>query len=292
MKADAPSRTAEWVAAARNLGMLLPDELRIAEDPYGAAFTSSRVPKLLAITPGARRLVMMRGFGTWVTYMQVRTRVLDDHVRQFVARTKGRGQVVILGAGYDCRALRLPELAGVAVFEVDHPSTQRHKREVLDKLGASSPARYVTWDFEHRPMAQLPDALADAGLDRTRPTITIWEGVTMYLTEPAIDASIRAIRAWSGRGSALAMTYVAKARGSKTTLASRLVRMTVRRAGEPFRWAWEPDALGPYLRARGFTIEQDRSLNDVAYELLPPRFAGLVRKAGSRYAIASAGEAS
>jgi methyltransferase (TIGR00027 family) len=136
--------------------------------------------------------------------------VLDDAVRGF-ARAGGC-QVVILGAGYDCRALRLAELDGAAVFEVDHPATQRHKHDVLARIGARSPSRYISWDFEKRPMAELPAALAAVGHDPSRPTMILWEGVTMYLTEPAIDASVRAVARYSAPGSKLAMTYFNRAR--------------------------------------------------------------------------------
>ena len=106
---------------------------------------------------------------------------------------------------YDTRALRLDALANVTVFEVDHPATQGRKQHVLARLGGKSPAHYVTWDFEARPLAELPEALAAAGLDRTAHVLTIWEGVTMYLTEPAINASLHAIHAF-GPGQ-LPMTY-------------------------------------------------------------------------------------
>jgi methyltransferase (TIGR00027 family) len=289
VRADTPSFTALWVAAARQLGMLLHDDVRLAEDPYGAAFGSTipgRIPGLLAKTRATRRLVMMPGIGTWVSYMQVRTRVLDDLLRAFVA-AHPTGQVVLLGAGYDCRALRLPELANHPVFEIDHPSTQSHKRSVLARLGADSPARYLAWDFESRPMSELPRALALHGFRTSAPAFTIWEGVTMYLTEPAIDASLRAIRVWSDApGSQLALTYFTKQRLEHPSLASRMVRTVVRGAGEPFRWAWNPEELPGYLAARGFTVLLDRSMNDAAHELLPPKLAELVHNIGSRYALA------
>ena len=94
--------------------------------------------------------------------MQVRTRVIDDALRDFVAG--GGRQLVLLGAGYDCRALRLPELAELRVFEVDHPATQAHKRDVLAQLRVElAGAATSTWDFETRAMDDLPDVLAEAG---------------------------------------------------------------------------------------------------------------------------------
>src|SRR4029078_7880814 len=56
----------------------------------------------------------------------LRTAAIDDAVRDAIA--SGAKQLVIVGAGYDGRAWRMPELTGVKVFEVDHPATQREKR--------------------------------------------------------------------------------------------------------------------------------------------------------------------
>src|SRR5258706_539991 len=85
--------------------------------------TPERRPTALAAIPG---------FKHWIAYMQVRTKLLDDAVRNFVEL--GGTQLVLLGAGFDCRALRMPELDGVHVFEVDHPATQTHKIRTLEKI--------------------------------------------------------------------------------------------------------------------------------------------------------------
>jgi methyltransferase (TIGR00027 family) len=287
MRDDAPSRTAQWVAAARGMGRLLPDDVRLADDPYGLAFASSGLARLVDRTrdtrPGrAEALARIPGLSLWIAYMQVRTRLLDDAVRGFVAG--GGRQVVLLGAGYDCRALRLPELAAARVFEIDHPATQRHKRAVLEQLGAASPADYLAWDFETHPMDDLPAALADAGLDTAAPSLTIWEGVTMYLTDAAIDASLRAIAAWSAAGSQLAMTYMTRSRLSRG-LAIRAVRAVVERLGEPFRFGWEPEELPGYLAARGLALISDVSTADAGRALLPRDYAGQIMQS-DRVAIA------
>ncbi len=279
-----PSLTAAWVAAARTFGTLLPAELQLAHDPYGAAFANTHLPERLTGSRLGRALAVRPGLGTWVLYMQIRTRVLDDHVRAFIA-AHPRGQLVLLGAGYDCRALRLAELAGVPVFEIDHPATQQRKRRVLDKLGATSPADYVAWDFE-QPMSELVGALVAAGFDRSAPSLTIWEGVTMYLSEGAIDASLRAVHAWCAPGSQLAMTYFERTRIEQPSPMMRLVRTVVRAGGEPFVWGWQADELPPYLAARGFTVRENRSLDDAARDHWPPEVAAVVQARGSRYCLA------
>ena len=278
MRDDAPSRTAQWVAAARGMGRLLPEAVRIADDPYGLAFASPSIARLVDRTRDARpdraqAIARVPGLSLWIAYMQVRTRLIDDAVRAFVA--DGGRQVVVLGAGYDCRALRLPELAGAQVFEVDHPATQGHKRAVLERLAARSPAHYLAWDFETHPLDDLPGALADAGLEPAAATLTIWEGVTMYLTEAAIDASLRAIASWSAAGSLLAMTYMTRSRLTRG-LAIRAVRAVVERLGEPFRFGWEPDELPGYLAARGFALTSDVSTADAGHQLLPRELAAQI----------------
>jgi methyltransferase (TIGR00027 family) len=302
MREDTPSRTAAWVAAARHLGRLLPPDIRLADDPFGAGFTSPKLARLIeqaieesspSPLPAALRsirhpLTRVPGLRSWILYMQVRTRVIDDALRAFVER--GGRQLVILGAGYDCRALRMPELDDVVVFEIDHPATQGHKRSVLETAGAESPSIYVTWDFEERPVEDLPDALAESGHDAAQPTFTIWEGVTMYLSEPAIDASLRAIAEWSAPGSVLAMTYFARSRLARPSLATRAIRAVVATVGEPWRWGWAPEELPGYLGERGLQLAEDISLADAARELLPPELAALVASHDRRVALAAAPE--
>ncbi|HLL25480.1 MAG TPA: SAM-dependent methyltransferase, partial [Kofleriaceae bacterium] len=280
MRDDTPSRTAAWVAAARQLGRLLPEDVRIADDPYGAAFTSIPLARAIELAVGGglgalpARFATLPGIARWITYMQVRTRVIDDIARAFPGR-----QLVLLGAGYDCRALRL-ELPGARVFEVDHPATQGHKRRVLEKLGATSSATYVTWDFETNAMDDLPAALADAGHDASIPTLTIWEGVTMYLTEAAIDASLRAIAQWSAQTSQLAMTYFAKSRLASPSWTMRAIAGVVSRLGEPWRFGWDPAELPDFLEARGLALLDDIALSDAARTLLPTHLARTIDDPG------------
>src|SRR3569623_1919012 len=65
-------------------------------------------------------------------WLALRVAYLDQLFGLAVDRCYVR-QVVILGAGYDTRAARLPR-AGVTFFEVDHPATQASQRERLGTL--------------------------------------------------------------------------------------------------------------------------------------------------------------
>src|SRR5678815_5010868 len=237
VKNDRPSVTAAWVAACRGLYELLPEHEQLARDDYGARFlATARLPRRIVRLIFPRRALL---------YMQVRTRVIDDVLLDFV-RAGGR-QVVLLGAGFDCRALRFArELEGTTVYEVDHPATQSKKRRVLEgEHGART--EYVAWDFESRPLSELPSELASRGHDRTKPTCTIWEGVTMYLTARAIDETLRCVRDYSSAGSKLVFNYTDRARLDHPSFRDRMGARVVAAVGETFRFGFDPKTLDRYL---------------------------------------------
>lgn len=277
---DRASQTAAMVAAARALGAQLPPQAQLAADPDGFRFVHPTIAAALrergAFTAALRLPGPLR---RWIVYMQVRTRVIDDALREFVAA--GGRQVLLLGAGYDCRAHRLAEhLAGAAVFEVDHPATQRRKRKILDSsTQPRGAARYLPWDFERQPMADLPAALAAAGHKASEPTLVVWEGVTMYLTKDAIEATVAAVRVLGAAGSRLVFTYFDRAHVlGQAPWPSRLARAAVAQVGEPWRWGWAPAELPGWLAERRLELVSDTSMPQAAARLLPARWAREVRE--------------
>jgi methyltransferase (TIGR00027 family) len=281
VKAERASSTAAWVAGCRGLGSLL-GEAQIADDPYGLRFGGpffASIERASRVWPLGAALAAVPALMPWVAYMQVRTRAIDDELLAF-----GGDQVVILGAGYDCRAARFArELRGTSVFEVDHPATQARKREVIGETATE----YVPWDFEAQPLEQLPEALVARGLDPARPTLTIWEGVTMYLSEPAIDATVAAIHGLGGEGSRLVFTYIERAVIDRPPVRTRALRTVLAGVGEPFRFGWHPAALPDWLDARGLELESDRAEVELAADLLPPRYSTRVTREGRHVAVAS-----
>jgi methyltransferase (TIGR00027 family) len=272
------------VAAYRGLAAFLPEETRLADDPFGLRFagrlgraverTATRFPRI-----AARALA-----NEMILALQIRTRVLDDELLRFVAG--GGRQVLLLGAGFDSRAARLGrELDGAVVFEVDHPATQAKKRRVLAGAGGA-PVSYLSWDFERTPTAELPAHLAALGHDAARPTLTLWEGVTMYLGPAAIEATTAAVRALSAPRSRFVFTYFDRREIEHPTARHRVVRAVVARLGEPFRFGWDPAELPGWLTARGFALVSDRSDTALARDLFPPRVARRYRGGMRHIAIA------
>jgi len=124
-----PSRTAWRVAMLRAAHQLL-DEPIVLEDPMALQILGSEAERELREDPFLYNDPMARGLRAALV---VRSRFAEDELARAVAA--GVRQYVVLGAGLDTFAYRNPHaVAGLRVFEVDHPSTQQWKRQRASRL--------------------------------------------------------------------------------------------------------------------------------------------------------------
>ena len=266
-----------------------PAASRLFVDPYAEAFLRPSLRLLAAASgvAGLRRIVTgaydaIGGPGPRPSAI-VRTRVIDDAVTAAAARA---GQCVLLGAGHDTRAHRLPACADLPVFEVDHPATQAAKRAAVDRLGLDQTrVRYVPVDFERDDLRGRLDA---AGFDASVPTVVVWEGVTNYLTAEAVDATLAVIRDLLAAGGLLVMTYIdARVLADPPTFPEgpRWVR-AVARAGKPWTFGILPAQTATWFASRGFRLCDDTSTLDAGRDLLAPARRG--DRPSALYRIATA----
>jgi len=136
--------------------------------------------------------------------MAVRTRFYDQF---FVNATRsGIRQAVIVAAGLDVRAYRLPWPQGTVVYEVDLPNVIDFKTSTLSKQGATPTAERRTVAVDLRD--DWPAALEAAGFDPQAPSAWSAEGLVVYLPPEAQDALFDNITALSAPGSQLASEFV------------------------------------------------------------------------------------
>jgi methyltransferase (TIGR00027 family) len=128
-----------------------------------------------------------------------RTRYIDAFFSAAV--TAGIRQVVILAAGLDARAYRLPWAPGTTVFEIDQPQVIEFKTATIAALGAEPTAdvRAVPIDLRH----DWPSALQQAGFDTRRPAAWAAEGLLGFLPADAQDRLLDHVTALSADGSRL-----------------------------------------------------------------------------------------
>jgi len=159
-------------------------------------------------SPGRRLFITVterRIHGGWANFL-CRKRYIDDQLVSAVAR--GIDAVVILGAGYDTRAYRLPELAGIPVCEVDLPGNIARKAAAVRRCFGRVPpsVRLLAVDFE---TDDLGESLRREGFGSDKRIFYVWEGVTLYLTESAVRKTMHDL-ADAAPGSGLVFTFIRK----------------------------------------------------------------------------------
>lgn len=261
MRADRASRTAQALAGLRAGESLLPEGVRLFEDPLAHGFLGAPYKLLFALSRWAGMWSLLlrlydRRLPGALANAACRVRYVDDCAKD--ALRAGAEQVVILGAGFDSRAYRIPGMERVRVFEVDHPATQADKRTRLVRLLGEIPSHvvFVAIDFRHQDLAKCL-AAADYRVDAS--TCFLWEGVINYLTAEAVDATFRFIASHSPPGSRVAFTYthVGILDGTADFEGARELALYVRRLDEPFTFGFAPEELPGYLAARGLDLLED-----------------------------------
>ena len=136
--------------------------------------------------------------------MAVRTRWFDTLFTD--APAAGVRQAVILAAGLDARAYRLPWPDGTTVYELDQPEVIEFKSKTLADLGAQPAAERHTIAIDLRN--DWPKALLENGFDRTQPTAWIAEGLLIYLPPESQDLLFDRINELSAPGSRVATEHI------------------------------------------------------------------------------------
>ena len=260
MDQGTPSRTAYVTAVARAHHQYA-NEPRILDDPFAARIVGLTEPELAQLnvdwdgqTGNSRDINQSRRL-----FLASRARFAEDSFHDCGAR-----QVVILGAGLDTFAYRHPT---ARVFEVDHPATQSWKRDLLSSAEIEEPSSltFVPVDFERQSLA---DELHTAGFDRSDAAIFVWLGVTMYLSQSAIDDTLSYISSCDHAD--LVLDYLQP--GQDTDQRSQRVAAV----GEPWLSYFTPETIAAALAAHGFAIVDDLAVNDL-----------IRRYAGADYAMSA-----
>lgn len=190
-------KTALGVAAVRAAESRRAD--RLFDDPYAEAF--------LAAAPGAFDIEQRAGAGemaSWgaafSSHAVTRTRFFDDYL--LAATAGGIGQVVLLAAGLDTRAFRLPWPDDVRLFELDLPDVLAFKERVLVERSAVAGCERTAIAVDLRTNWAVP--LRRAGLATAEATAWLAEGLLIYLSESEAVTLLDRVGALSAAGSRVA----------------------------------------------------------------------------------------
>lgn len=261
MKPHRPSATAAVIAAAVVLASREPDLRGLV--PPGAADWSER---FLRHDPLGRRLAWSVGSALgrrfWrgierfaapgiIRHYLGRKRWIEERWRE--ARADGFGRLLMLGAGYDSLSPRLAaEPDPPAIVEIDHPATQRVRREVFAPRSAAPSILIVSADLAR----ELPlDTLGSAGSLHGESVFVVAEGLFIYLEPVRVREIMMGLFRVPARRVRVCLTFMEHPLGQRPAFRpqSRLVDWWLGRRGEPFRWGLPMGGIDPWLRELGWT---------------------------------------
>jgi methyltransferase (TIGR00027 family) len=238
MKDGRPSLTARSVALARS-------QLPRPQTPEGDPEAERRLYVSLQMPLIRPRRLIHR-------WMAARTGFFDAETLQAV--TSGITQVVIVGAGYDGRALRFRR-PGVRFFEVDHPSTQVDKRQRVEALDVA--LDHLTFVPVDLMSERIEGALSSAGHRREQATLFLCEGLLLYLSKSIVESLLAGLRVLAAPGSRLVLTCQETARAGSARLRRLAGRLFLAAIGEPRRSVFELGEMACLLDRSGWAIARE-----------------------------------
>ena len=179
-------------------------------------------------------------------------------------------QIVFIGAGYDTRPYRFREIVKeTKLFELDAPSTQQRKIEVLKNSNIQIPGSlsFVPINFKTE---RLEDVLINAGYNKEKQSLFIWEGVMYYLTEEAADKILSSVNNIAPLNSTICFDYLTE-------------KLDSINPAEPFLFWIGSDKIESFLSQRGFKITRHLNSKEMEKKYLTLKDGSLGIKSLNRF---------
>jgi methyltransferase (TIGR00027 family) len=195
--------TARWIAAARAHESARRD--RLFDDPFAEVLAGSG--ELGATTGGALRagvsvvdeLIVQASRAFGAPMLAIRTRFFDELLLHAVRAGRVR-QVVLLAAGLDARAFRLPWPLGTRLYELDQPAVLAAKAATLARIEAEPVCQRHTLGVDLAETGWA-ERLCAAGYDPEAPSAWLAEGLLMYLDVRAVGQLLQTVAQLAAPGS-------------------------------------------------------------------------------------------
>jgi methyltransferase (TIGR00027 family) len=245
---DKPSSTAMQVAACRAAHLRFDPKPHLLEDHLAEALLGRDAEGLIGLYANGGHWILQENR----LFIPFRARYAEDRVA--VAHRAGVRQVVLLGAGLDTFGLRRPaNLPELSVIEVDHPATQRWKRQRLAEIEVPLPEHlsFVECDFE---TTSVTAALRGTAFRAGEPAVVSWMGVVYYLAKETVRRALAELVQLLAPGSAVVLDYQFPLEGLPERYREIHGQMAVvlNKFGEPQVNRYLPDEMRAELLGAGF----------------------------------------
>jgi len=223
----------------------------LVNDPFAHLFASSQGEEMLESA--------LKRWPFFSEYLLVRIKFFDDRLRNF-CKKNGIEQVVILGAGNDMRALRLPFLKRKKIFEVDYPDRIVCKKEIMNKCLERFPENtvYVGSDIKKDTLDKV---LSGAGFRLNEKAVFIMEGLLYYLGSAGVDHLFEGLSHLPSKGNIFLLDHISQDMSQKP-------QDPEKRTTYPY-----PENPLDYLAQKGFKIIESALLGNLTEHYFGKRYS-------------------
>lgn len=244
--------------------------------------------KILIKFPLARqKFKNLYPFGMY-EYVIARTKYIDAEFQK--ALREGVKQVLIFGAGFDTRAIRLAGAPCEAkIFELDSPVTQQAKIERYREKGisVSGSVIFVPIDFDRQ---SIGERLTESGFQKGKKCLFIMEGLTMYLQPESVTGTFQTLKELSGPGSRVIFDFVRSSvvRNKATYDGAKKMTESLSKFDEGFHFGMEPAEVGSFLSGFGFAPLEIMDAGALEQRYFRDEKGGLLAKISETHCLVTA----
>lgn len=254
----ATSRTAQMTCLSRACSFLERNPHYRSEDHIAPLLLPGGLRPLLHFSLIRKLFTKMAAPKGVYEYVIARTKYIDAAFKDALAESFE--QILISGAGFDTRALRLGDATGnTTVFELDVPVTQKAKISQYEKRHLTVPpnVRFIAIDFDQESLSAKLD---EAGFFKRRRSLFILEGLIMYLQSESVDGTFQTIRDYAGNKSRVVFDYVHASvlRGGGSEQDEKEIVRTVSKAGEQWHFGIEKGQIELFLSQYGLRLKDHK----------------------------------
>jgi methyltransferase (TIGR00027 family) len=218
-------------------------------------------------------------------YVIARTKYIDSIFLQ--AKEDGFEQVVIFGAGFDSRALRLLDPNNnIRVFEIDTFHTLNAKTKQFKKRNIVKPYTniYIPIDFDKE---EIKPKLYDNQLNTNKKTLSILEGLTMYLSPSAVADTFKLIYDYSASGSLVVFDYIYASvlRREKKYYGESAIYTRVKKDKEQWTFGIEEGEIDKYLSDLKFHLIENIDSNNIEKKYFQDNSGKIITKVNGTHCI-------
>jgi methyltransferase (TIGR00027 family) len=274
MKANSASRTAQYMALFRAVETVRSQSKRLFEDPYAINFLDkglklvTKIASIPFVGNLIPKLIHQKGIGA-ISSGIARTKYIDDLLETAV--NEGCKQLIILGAGFDTRSIRLDFLKKIIIIEIDHPDTSNFKKKIYRSSIGALPGNvsFQQADFNKQTLHEITEI---ANINYSLSTTIIWEGVTNYLTKEAIDTTFDFTKKFSSPFNMI-FTYIEKEvlDNPQNFKGTKQLFENLKKNEEQWTFGFDPNGLSSYLKRFDLTLIEDQNATGYRNRYIPDR---------------------